>query len=63
MQVHSHLAVFNRPCRAPAGDLKVGRVFRGGGVGVALFQYGFGSDDLTGTMEVFVSLIEGQFFS
>jgi AcrR family transcriptional regulator len=46
---------------APAEKL-VSALF-GGGVGVALFQYGFKSGDLTSTMEVFVNLIEGNLFS
>lgn len=35
----------------------------GGGVGVALFQYGLREPQLTGAMEVFVSLIEGTLFN
>ena len=46
---------------APASDLVAALL--GGGVGVALFQYGMQRQDLTGTMEVFVSLIEGRFFN
>ncbi|NRB42026.1 MAG: TetR/AcrR family transcriptional regulator [Pseudomonadales bacterium] len=35
----------------------------GGGVGVALFQYGLQSSDLTTTMKVFVSLLEAELFN
>jgi AcrR family transcriptional regulator len=35
----------------------------GGGVGVALFQYGMNKPDLTATMEVYVALIESTLFS
>ncbi|HEY9034603.1 MAG TPA: TetR/AcrR family transcriptional regulator [Pseudomonadales bacterium] len=35
----------------------------GGGVGVALFQYGLQRPDLSATMAVFVALIEGRLFS
>lgn len=35
----------------------------GGGIGVALFQYGLNKPNLKSTMEVFVSLIEAQFFA
>jgi len=35
----------------------------GGGVGVALFSYGFASDNLSEPMSVFIDLIEGNLFT
>lgn len=35
----------------------------GGGVGVALFSYGFASDNLSEPMSVFIDLIEGRLFN
>ena len=37
--------------------------FLGGGVGVALFQYGMGGDSLRAVMDVYVDLIEARIFS
>jgi AcrR family transcriptional regulator len=45
----------------PAGDIIVALL--GSGIGVSLLQYGLHKPDLTSTMEVLVSLIEGKFFS
>ena len=38
-------------------------VFLGGGVGVSLFQYGYGRDNLSETMNVFIELVNGDIFS
>ncbi len=53
-----------------SGEIKVGvtaanlvTALLGGGVGVALFSYGFASDNLTEPMSVFIDLIEGQLFT
>lgn len=46
---------------APAVDL-VAALF-GGGVGVALFQYGLKQEELTPAMDVYIKLLEGQLFS
>ncbi|MFT4969542.1 MAG: AcrR family transcriptional regulator [Chitinophagales bacterium] len=35
----------------------------GGGIGVSLLQYGLHKPDLTSTMEIFVSMIEGRLFA
>lgn len=45
---------------APASDLVAALL--GGGVGVALFQYGFKEANLTRTMEIFVALIDAKLF-
>ena len=46
---------------APASDLIAALL--GGGIGVALLQYGLHKPNLTATMEVFISLIESRFFA
>jgi AcrR family transcriptional regulator len=46
---------------APAEDLVAALL--GGGVGVALFQYGMKKPNLSATMQVFVDLIESKLFS
>ena len=46
---------------APVSELVAALL--GGGIGVALLQYGLHKPNLTQTMEVFVSLIEAQFFA
>ena len=45
---------------APASDLVAALL--GGGVGVALFQYGLKEANLTRTMEIFVALIDAKLF-
>lgn len=46
---------------APAADL-VTALF-GGGVGVALFQYGLQREELAPAMDVYIKLLEGQLFN
>lgn len=46
---------------APVSELVAALL--GGGIGVALLQYGLHKPNLTSTMEVFVSLIEARFFA
>jgi len=46
---------------APATELIA--AILGGGVGVALFQYGMQSSDLTTTMKIFVDMLEAQLFT
>lgn len=49
--------------KSPASPQDLIAAILGGGVGVALFQYGLQSSNLTTTMSVFVDMLEAKLFS